>query len=584
MKQLFPFLKPYRFQFITACIYSFTNKILDLAPPFIVGWMVDVVLGNSVPWVDFFAKGNITTGIWLVGVSIFIIFGLESFFEWLYKKKFMHISQYVQHDIRIQLYDALQKKDTAFFEHSRTGNLISILSEDISNLEKFISEVFNELLQVVILVVFSAIAFYLVSPILCFLAMSSIPFIILGSKWYEQLVTKRYAAMRQKAGELNNRLENNIGGMSVIKSFTTEAYESERLNIASTDFKHANLEIVKYRAAYEPLIRIFITFGFAAIMIVPSFWILAKTHGISIGQLAVFGMLIQRLLWPMTRLGKVFDDTAKAKASSERIFNLMNEPIEVEDIAHPTPFPIITNGIDFRSVSFGYETNNKLILKDLGFHIPANKTTGIMGPTGAGKTSITKLLLRLYDPSKGQIQIDYTDIKAFSLYDLRHAISLVSQDVYIFHGNFNENIAYGCPNTNMDDIMEAAKKAALHEFIIGLKDGYNTVVGERGIKLSGGQRQRLSIARAILKNAPILILDEATSSVDTETEMVIKQNIKLLSEGKTVIIIAHRLSTLIEADQIIVLEDGMVKETGTHDELCLLNGTYAKLWSIQANQ
>lgn len=584
MEVLYPFLKPYRIQFILSCIYSITNKILDLAPPFIVGWMVDVVLKNPVPWVDMFANQDIVKGIWLVGASIFVIFGFESYFEWLYKRNFMEISQKVQHDLRIKLYDNLQKKDTQFFENARTGNLISILSEDISQLEKFISEVFNELLQVVILVVFSAIAFYMVSPLLCLLAMSSIPFIIWGSYFYEKLVTKRYFITRKSAGELNNRLENNIGGIGVIKSFTTEAFESERVNKASTTFKIANLDIIKYRAAYEPLIRVFIAFGFAAVLVVPAFWIMNGTHDITIGQLAIFGMLVQRLLWPMTRLGKVFDDTAKAKASSLRIFGLMDIPTTIIEKELPTPFPIMQFGIDFKDVSFGYFENNRPVLVNLNIHIPAGKTTGIMGPTGAGKTSLIKLILRLYDPNKGSLLIDYTNINEFSLHDLRSSISLVSQDVYVFHGNFSENIAYGCPNVSQEAIIEAAKKATLHDFINGLEAGYDSLVGERGIKLSGGQRQRLSIARAILKNAPILILDEATSSVDTETEQVIKENIKSLSVGKTTIIIAHRLSTLVNADQIIVLESGAVSEMGTHDELLFQNGLYAKMWNIQANQ
>jgi ATP-binding cassette subfamily B protein len=584
MEALYPFLKPYRIQFFLSCIYSITNKILDLAPPFIVGWMVDVVVMNPVPWVDFIAQKDIIKGIWLVGASIFVIFGFESYFEWLYKKNFMEISQKVQHDLRIKLYDNLQKKDTQFFENARTGNLISILSEDISQLEKFISEVFNELLQVVILVVFSAIAFYMVSPLLCLLAMSSIPFIIWGSYFYEKLVTKRYFITRKSAGELNNRLENNIGGIGVIKSFTTEAFESERVNKASTAFKIANLDIIKYRAAYEPLIRIFIAFGFAAVLVVPAFWIMNGTHDITIGQLAIFGMLVQRLLWPMTRLGKVFDDTAKAKASSLRIFGLMDTPVAIVENEQPIPFPIVQFGIDFKDVSFGYFENKKPVLTNLNIHIPAGKTTGIMGPTGAGKTSLTKLILRLYDPTEGSLLIDYTNIKEFSLHDLRSAISLVSQDVYVFHGNFSENIAYGCPDVSREAIIEAAKKSTLHDFINGLEMGYDSLVGERGIKLSGGQRQRLSIARAILKNAPILILDEATSSVDTETELVIKENIKSLSAGKTTIIIAHRLSTLVNADQIIVLESGAVSEKGTHDELLFQNGLYAKMWNIQANQ
>lgn len=552
-------------------------------PPLIVGWMVDVVNGHTPSWIAGLAHGNLITAIWIVGISIFVIFGFESFFEWLFQRKFMIIAQNIQHDIRVFAYKKLQEKDITFFEHARTGNLMSMLTEDIGQLERFFSDVFNQLLQITILIIFSTIVFYKTSPQLCLLAMIAIPFIVLGSVWYERKVSEKYYDIRQTSGELNSRLENNIGGIQVIKSFATENYETARVIKASSSVKQAQIASIAYRASYNPLIRVFIAFAFAAVLVVPALWLVNGTgQHITLGQLALFGMLVQRLLWPLTDLGKVFDDTARAKAALTRIFSLIDEPVKIKNNPEGVIFNKVETSITFNEVVFQYNEEGNVILENLSFNIPANKITGIVGQTGAGKTSLTKLLLRFYDPISGDIAIDGKKLSEFNLESLRNNISLVSQDVYVFHGTIKENIAYALPTASDEEIIKAAKKAALHDFVTTLDDQYHSLIGERGIKLSGGQRQRLSIARALLKNAPIIILDEATSAVDTATEKVIRENLDVLIQNKTAIIIAHRLSTIKHADNIIVLEKGQVFEQGTHSELLKQQGIYAQLWQIQA--
>ena len=552
-------------------------------PPLIVGWMVDVVSGHTPDWIEKFSNGHLATAVWVVGISIFIIFGFESFFEWLFQRKFMIMAQNIQHDIRIYVYNKLQKKDMAFFEHARTGNLMSILTEDIGQLERFFSDVFNQLLQITILIIFSTIIFFRTSPQLCLLAMMVIPFIVLGSIWYERKVSAKYLNVRQSSGDLNSRLENNIGGIQVIKSFATEAYEIDRVTNASLLVKQAQIGSIKYRASYNPLIRVFIAFAFAAVLVVPALWLINGTgQEVTLGQLALFGMLVQRLLWPLTDLGKVFDDTARAKAALTRIFSLVDEPVKIMSNPEGLIFKRVGKSISFNEVIFQYNEEGNVILENLTFDIPANKTTGIVGQTGAGKTSLTKLLLRFYDPISGHIAIDDEKLETYNLTSLRNNISMVSQDVYVFHGTIKENIAYALPTATDADIVAAAKKAALHDFIMSLDKQYDALIGERGIKLSGGQRQRLSIARALLKNAPIIILDEATSAVDTATEKAIRENLEILIQDKTALIIAHRLSTIKHADNIIVLEKGQVFEQGTHGELLQKQGLYAQLWQIQA--
>jgi ATP-binding cassette subfamily B protein len=326
-----------------------------------------------------------------------------------------------------------------------------------------------------------------------------------------------------------------------------------------------------------------IALGFAATMALGAYWILSGNGKLTVGELTLFAMMIQRVLWPVTRLGSVFDEFERAKASARRIFGLMDTPNQIPNPENPISITNLKGEIELKNVHFQYDKGLEII-KDLNLKITSGSIIGIAGTTGAGKTTLIKLLLRLYDTTSGEILIDNHSIKDFDLTQLRRNIALVSQDVYLFHGSIRENIAYGMGDISLEAIENAAIKAELHDFIIQLPDRYDTIVGERGIKLSGGQRQRLSIARAILKNAPILILDEATSSVDTETERAIQKSLDELTKGKTALIIAHRLSTLRHADKIIVLKEGNIAESGSHESLLAKAGIYADLWNVQIGE
>jgi len=298
-----------------------------------------------------------------------------------------------------------------------------------------------------------------------------------------------------------------------------------------------------------------IVFGYATALLLGAYWVINGMNGFTIGSMAFVAMMLERLLWPITRLGSVFDQYERAKASSRRIFGLIDAKNQITNPANPQLLPANSGHIAFKNSSFWYK-EGQTILNNISLNIQKGQTIGIAGPTGGGKTTLIKLLLRLYDVNLGSIAIEGINLKNLTIKNLRQNIGFVSQEVYLFHGSIKENIAYGMPNASSEAIINAAKKAQLHDFIATLPQTYETIVGERGIKLSGGQRQRLSIARAILKDAPILILDEATSAVDTETERAIQQNLHQLTQGKTALIIAHRLSTIRHADKIIVLKDG----------------------------
>ena len=581
MRRLLKYLNNYRKSIWLATSSSITNKVFDLMPPFLTAWIIDTVSGNTPAWIGRITGLNDTWSIIVFLVTlIFIIFGIESATEWLFKRTFMRLAQRVQHDLRLDTYQQLQNREIAFFETQRTGNLMSILNNDINQLERFLNDSFNEIIQMITLFLFAGWSLYTVSPELSLIGMFPIPFIILGSIYYQRKIAPYYQEVRETVGKMSNRLENNISGMAVIKSFTTEAYEQKRLEDVSEAYRMANFKAIRWSSLYVPVIRMFIALGFGLTLLLGSYQVLNGTGTMTLGGLAFFAMMIQRLLWPITRLGFVFDQFERARASARRVFGILDTPNQLAQAETPQIPKMIKGEIEFSKVHFHYHAAQP-ILRGLDLSITPGQTIGIAGATGAGKTTLIKLLLRLYDITNGSIKIDGVELAQWDRFALRRNIALVSQEVYLFHGSIRENIAYGMPDLSDEVIEKAARQAHLYDFIKSLPQQYDTIVGERGIKLSGGQRQRMSIARAILKNAPILLLDEATSSVDTETERAIQESLNLLTKGKTALIIAHRLSTIRRADQIIVLQEGQIAERGTHDYLLEQAGIYADLWKVQ---
>ena len=584
MGRLFQYLNQFKGSLWFSISSSIINKIFDLMPPFLTAWLIDTVSGKVPPWIG---RWTGLSELWDIVIFLialtFIIFGLESLFEWLYKLGFMKLAQRVQHRLRLDAYRQMQSRELAFFEDQRTGNLMAMLNDDVNQLERFLNSIFNEIIQLITLLIFAGWALCAVSLPLGLLGMAPIPFIVLGSLYYQRKIAPYYKAVRQEVGELSNRLENNISGILVVKSFTAEEFELERVRTASTAYRDANFKAIRWSSVYVPVIRIFISIGFGLTLLIGAYWVLFQPDAFTLGSLAFFAMMTQRLLWPVTRLGFIFDEYERARASARRIFGLADTPKQLPEASDPLPIPPKPGTIDIKGMSFEY-IKGQAVLQNINLHFPNGATIGIAGPTGGGKTTLIKLLLRLYDPTAGSIELEGIDIRKLDPRHLRQAIALVSQDVYLFHGTVRENIAYGLDNCSFQDIQNAAQKAQLHDFISGLPQQYDSIIGERGIKLSGGQRQRLSIARAILKDAPILILDEATSAVDTETERAIQQSLRQLTAGKTAIIIAHRLSTIRHADAIFVIKDGEISEQGTHQELLSKEGDYAGLWRVQVGE
>lgn len=581
MLRLWRYMRPFSGRLSFSIVSGILNKIADLMPPLLVGWVIDSVAGNAPHWIRVLAHSNSPWHLAVfLSVLAVVIFAVESLFQWMYQYGFMTLAQQVQHSLRMDVYAHLQRREISFFENHRLGNTLSIVNDDINQLERFLYNGFVELLHLGVLILFSGYVMAITSWQLAAIGLVPLPFIIWGSLRYQKVIRPFYLRVRQAAGELSNRLENNLSGILVIKSFTAEKFEQGRVADASNAYQTENQRVITRSALYVPLIRMLVAVGFAGVLLVGSYWILSGTTALTVGQLVLFSMLIQRVLWPLTRLGNVLDDYERAGASAKRVFDLLDTEPQIQSPLQPVTKTEIKGDIDLRNVEFNYRRDIP-ILNGLSLSVKAGETIGIAGTTGAGKSTLVKLLLRLYDPVSGFVAFDGTDIRDLPLNQVRGAVALVSQDVYLFHGTIYDNIAYGTSNCIDGDVYHAAKSAELHDFILSLPDGYNTIVGERGIKLSGGQRQRLSIARAILKNAPIMIFDEATSSVDTETERAIQQNLYKITAGKTALIIAHRISTIRHADRIVVLDGGKVVEEGDHETLLKVGGRYADLWNVQ---
>lgn len=578
IKRLLHYGRGYRRKIWLASACSILNKLFDLAPPALIGMAVDVVVQQEESWIASFGIRDVFGQLVVLTGLTFIIWCLESSFEYAYARLWRNLAQAVQHDLRLDAYGHLQELDMVYFESRSTGGLMSILSDDINQLERFLDVGANEILQVSTTVIIIGGAFFMLAPEVAWMSMLPMPFILWGSIVFQKRLAPRYAKVREKVGLLNGRLSNNLSGITTIKSFTTEHYELERVAVDSEAYRFSNRQAIALSAAFTPLIRIVILVGFTATLLYGGME--AAAGQLTVGTYSIMVFLTQRLLWPLTRLGETLDQYQRAMASVTRVMNLLDTPI----VTHPghlsVPVSSVKGEVQLQDISFAYE-NGYPVVQHLSMKIPAGQTIGIVGATGSGKSTLVKLLLRLYEIESGQIILDGMNIQDIRLRDLRQAIGLVSQDVFLFHGTVTENIAYGSPGVTLDSIRHAAAIAEAHEFIEQLPQGYDTIVGERGQKLSGGQRQRLAIARAILKDPPILILDEATSAVDNETEAAIQRSLEKITHNRTTIAIAHRLSTIRNADCIYVMERGQLVEWGIHQELLERGGIYASLWHVQ---
>jgi len=595
MKRLFlEYGSDNKLAFVVGLLSSIVARLLDLLPPVLLGVAIDATFRGSRPFklgpvpLYEYAPDPESQVILASGIIGFAFFGGAAF-HWARNWGWNSFAQHIQHEVRTDTYDKMQRLNMDFFADKQTGEMMSILSNDVNRLERFLNDGMNSAFRLSVMVIGIAGILFYYNWQLAFITLVVVPLIGVTTYKFVSIIQPKYADVRSSVGQMNSRLENNLGGVQVIKTYNTEDFESDRVDDVSQDYYDANWDAINTRIKFFPALRVLAGVGFVITFLVGGLWVYGGegpwflTGTLSEGEFVVFILLSQRFIWPMAQFGQIINMYQRARASSERIFGLMDEPSRIAEDPNAEDLVVTDGDVTYDDVSFGYD-EDETIVEDISFDVSGGETLALVGPTGAGKSTVLKLLLRMYDVNDGAIEIDGQDLRDVTIPSLRRHIGYVSQDTFLFYGTVEENITYGTFDADREDVVEAAKMAEAHEFIQNLPDGYDTEVGERGVKLSGGQRQRISIARAILKDPDILVLDEATSDVDTETEMLIQRSIDELAEDRTTFAIAHRLSTIKDADQILVLEDGRVAERGTHEELLGNDDLYAHLWGVQAGE
>lgn len=579
--------------FVVGVLTSTVARFLSLVPPVLLGVAVDALFRNNKPFAlpyvpQAWLPETTSAQFWFTVVVMAVAMVGSAFLNFARQTSLNLFSHRVKHEVRTATYQGMQRLDADFFNEMQTGELMSILSNDTNRLEQFLDSMMGEAIQLGVLILGTAAILFAINPQLAAVTLSVIPVAAVFTYWFMQLAEERYADVRASVGDLNSRLENNLGGIQVIKASNTENYEDERVREHSYQYFRLDWLALRLNFIYRPGLQALISISFVMTFIIGGIWIIdgtapgPLTGTLSIGDLVIFLLLTQRLVNPLAQMGNIVDRYEDAKASTKRILGLLSLPVGIQDAPDAVVLDDVRGHVEYDGVSFAYDDDR--VLEDIDIAAEPGETVGLVGPTGAGKTTIVKLLLRLYDVTEGAIQVDGHDIREVTLGSLRGSMGYVGQENFLFDGTIRENIRYGKFDASDEAVVEAAKRAEAHEFITSLSAGYETDIGERGVKLSGGQRQRVAIARTILQSPAILLFDEATSAVDTETEMLIQRSINDLAADRTTFVIAHRLSTVRDADTILVVENGRIEERGTHEELLDADGIYANLWRVQAGE
>ncbi|ELZ60599.1 MULTISPECIES: ABC transporter ATP-binding protein [Halorubrum] len=642
---------------VTGMVANVVARVAGLIPPVVLGVAIDAIFTGTGPYTL-----PVVPDAWLptedgaqFRLSMLLIFGsfvVTGVFTYIYGIAANNFAHRVMHEVRTDSFDQMQRLDMTFFDEKQTGEVMSVLNNDASNLEVFLDNALQNSARLGVMVVGIAGVLVYYNYELAVVTLAAIPLMILLTLWFMRAVEPRYVAQRSVVGDLNTALENALSGVELVKTSNTEAYESERVEDASHSYFQRTMSILRLNFVYRPGMELLAGLAFATTFAVGGYWLENGAPGpftteLTVGTFVTFILLTQQFVAPLAEVSNIIDQYENAKASCERVFGLRDIPVRIEDAddavelggaqsdggtrdggirndggtrdgdrtpAQGGDHGGVAGAVEYDDVSFAYPENalmdpaeaDERVLRGVSFSADPGDTVALVGPTGAGKSTLLKLLLRLYDVTDGAIYVDGHDVRDVTVESLRSSVGYVAQDTTLFDGTIAENIRYG-RFTRIDEdgseddggdggggggdeeairerVIEAAKAAEAHEFISSLPNGYETRIGERGVKLSGGQRQRLAIARVVLQDPAILILDEATSAVDTETEMLIQRSLDRLAADRTTFVIAHRLSTVTDADTALVLEDGAVVERGSHEELLAEDGLYAKLWGVQAGE
>ena len=515
----------------------------------------------------------------LLAVVLVALYLLRIVFRFLSNYLAHKAAWYLVGDLRTKTYDKLEHLHLGYFHDKQTGDLMSRIVNDTRDFELLYAHIIPELITNVVTFLGVLIVLLTINWKLALITCAPIPLILLSGVIFSKKVRPFFKASQKKMGELNGKLQDNLSGVHEIQSFGRESYETEQVNIKNFEHIKAMLHALKLSGVFHPSVEFVSSLG--TVLVVGFGGLLAFRGGLSVEDIVAFVLYLSLFYAPVSGLANLLESMQQSMAGAERVMAILDAPFEIQDKPGAASLDRVEGSITFENVDFAYE-NGIPVLNGVSFHCKPGKMLALVGSTGVGKTTLTQLISRFYEPTAGRILVDGQDISDVTMESLRRNISPVLQDTFLFNGTIAENIGYASPEASLEEIMEAAKAANIHEDILEMPDGYETRVGERGLRLSGGQKQRVAIARAILRKSPIIILDEATASVDVETERQIQKAIAGIAGQRTIIAIAHRLSTIRNADQILVIDEGRVAESGTHQQLVEAGGIYARMHQIQS--
>lgn len=567
LRKFFSYYKPHKRLFIIDFSSAVFVALLELAFPVAVQWYID----------DLLPEGNWSLII-QTSILLLLVYMLSTFMQFIVNYLGHKLGINIETDMRRELFNHVQKQSFRFFDNTKTGHIMSRITNDLFDLGELAHHGPEDIFIAVMTLIGAFLIMFNIHPELAIIAIVMVPFLSIVATYGNIQMNKAWKRMYGKIADVNARVEDSVSGVRVVQSFTNEQFEMNRFQKDNGEFRLAKLRAYKVMAGTHSSIFMMTRFVTLVVLVVGSWYTL--NGDLSYGEFVSFVLFVNVLIKPVDKITALLELYPKGMAGFKRFMEMIEQEPEVQNLPHAKPAPALKGDIEFTEVSFRYD-DHKSVLENINLSIPAGETVAFVGPSGAGKTTICSLIPRFYDVNEGEISIDGIPIRDMTTESLRHQIGIVQQDVFLFTGTIRENIAYGNLAATDEEIMAAAKKAHLEEFVTSLQDGYETQIGERGLKLSGGQKQRLAIARMFLKNPPILILDEATSALDTATEQIIQTSLTELAENRTTLIIAHRLATIRDADRVVVVTENGIEEQGTYDELVAYGGVFATLHNSQ---
>lgn len=572
LKKMLSYYKPHRKTFIIDMIFAFLSAAVTLVIPIIIRYVTSTVIHQDGP--EMFE-----TMVWL-SVLMLVLVGIYCYSNYYIANQGHVMGAKIEYGMRQEIFSHFQKLSFSYYDDQKTGQLMSRITTDLFDITELMHHGPENIVISLIKIFGAFIILMCISPVLTLAAFILVPFMFVYAYFYNKKMKEAFAGNRVKIAEINGQIEDNLAGIRVVKSFANEEMEEQKFKKGNDGFLEAKKNSYHYMGGYQAGLGTFTTLIQVVVIIAGA--VTVSKHMVSVEDLVTFVLYISIFTEPIRVLINFTEQFQSGYTGFERFQEIMNIEPEIQDKEGAKALKEVKGDITFEDVSFGYKDAKEKVLNHVNLNVKAGSYMALVGSSGAGKTTLCSLIPRFYEVSSGSVKIDGTDIRDVTIKSLRDHIGIVQQDTYLFAGTIYENILYGRPDATREEVIQAAKNANAHEFIRSLPNGYDTDIGQRGMKLSGGQKQRLSIARVFLKNPPILIFDEATSALDNESEKVVQESLETLAANRTTFVIAHRLSTIRNAEKILVLTENGIEESGTHEELLAKHGIYEKLYRVAA--